>query len=688
MKRLTTCLIVVLCVSLLTAASAGKQKKLSERFKKWLDEEVVYIITDLEKDVFFQLETDRERDLFIEAFWKQRDPSPGSPQNEFKEEHYRRINYTNHFFGRTTPKAGWKTDRGEIYIILGEPNDITRFEGKSQIYNTEVWFYQDMTKYGLPPGFNLVFFQQGGSGEYRLYSPLRDGPQALLTSYFGDTVDYMAAYKELRDFEPQLAEVSLSLIPGESSLAMGRPSLSSDLLIQRVYTTPAREIKERYAQKFLDFKDTVEVEYSTNYIDNDSVIKITKDPSGIYFVHYAIEPARLSVNQFEDKYYTTLKLNGTITDPKGEVIFQFEKDISMEFDQERIVEVNRRPLSIRDMFPLIPGTYKMSLLVKNTVSKEFTSLERDLLIPGEQESLQMTSFLMGYDVNVRPPEQNKLRPFQIGTNQIYFQANRTFLTTDSLVLAFQIHGLTQEQKNGAVLRYLFLKDGEPFKEMEKAVGSYGSLPNFIERFSLQEFSPAHYNIELSLLLDGREILQEADEFDVTYQAAIARPWIYSKLIPGTDNPIYAYMMGTQLFNSGKIEQARICMEDAYRKNPDSPEFVLNLARIYMTLEDFKQAETILEPLFDNPEPPAYEVHFLLGKAYQNLGRMDKAIEKFDQTIERYGVNSNLLNSVGECYFQLGRLEEALVVWEKSLEINPEQPDLQKSIAAIKEKNND
>jgi len=687
-KRIATCLLLVSIVFLFVLEAAEKKKDLPDRYKKWLEEEVVYIITSMEKDVFLRLETDRERDLFMEAFWKQRDPSPGSPQNEFKEEHYRRINYVNHFFGRTTPKPGWKTDRGEIYIILGEPNDITRFEGKSQIYNTEVWFYQDMTKHGLPAGFNLVFYQQGGSGEYRLYSPLKDGPQALLTSYFGDTVDYTAAYKELRDLEPQLADVSLSLIPGEGSLAMGRPSLSSDILIQQVYTTPAREIKEKYAQKFLEFKDTVEVEYSTNYIDNDAVVKIMKDPSGTYFVHYDIEPERLSVNQFENKYYTVIKLNGTVADPAGETIFQFEKDFPMEFDEERMKEISNRPLSIRDMFPLIPGTFKLSILVKNTVSKEFTSIERDILIPGEQEGLQMTSFLMGYDTNKKPSAENKLRPFQIGMNQVFFQANRTFLATDNLFLVFQIHGMTLEQRNKAVLKYAFLKDGEPFKTEERAVQDYGEIPNFVEQFSLQGYAPAHYRVELLLLFEGREILRETDEFDVTHQTAIARPWIYSKVMPGTDNPVYAYMIGTQLFNSGKIGQARTYLEEACRKNPDSTEFALNLARLYMIMKDFKLAEDILQPFFGKAEPPKYEVFFILGKAYQSSGRLDKAIETFDKAIDHFGVNTNLLNAVGECYFQLGKYEEALAVWEKSLEIDPNQPELQKSMEAIKEKKDD
>ncbi len=100
----------------LCAPLPGQAKKLvglPGGARTWLDEEVVYIITPKERDVFLKLGTDKERDIFIEAFWKQRDPTPGTPKNEFREEHYRRISYANRMYGRGTPLPGWKTDRGQ-----------------------------------------------------------------------------------------------------------------------------------------------------------------------------------------------------------------------------------------------------------------------------------------------------------------------------------------------------------------------------------------------------------------------------------------------------------------------------------------------------------------------------------------------------------------------------------------------
>src|ERR1700730_3922740 len=99
-----------------------RQKELDTPYKKWLQEEVPYIISDEERAAFLQLQTNEEREQFIEAFWQRRDPTPDTVENEFKEEHYRRIAYTNERFASGIP--GWRTDRGRIYIIWGKPDEI------------------------------------------------------------------------------------------------------------------------------------------------------------------------------------------------------------------------------------------------------------------------------------------------------------------------------------------------------------------------------------------------------------------------------------------------------------------------------------------------------------------------------------------------------------------------------------
>lgn len=682
-------LFIVILITAVTLSLFGHQKKkpteLPEVYDTWLNEEVVYIITPKEKEVFLQLQTNRERDVFIEAFWNQRDKIFNKPEGESKKEHYRRVAHANRFFGRGIPKPGWRTDRGRTYIILGEPTDIQKFEGKTQTYPTEIWFYQGKSDLGLPPGFNLIFYQENFIGEYRLYSPAKDGPQALLTSYYGDPMDYLEAYEQLREFEPDLAKVSLSLIPGEGNVYAGRPSLSSDLLIQKVETVPAKQMRDRYAQKFLEYKDIVEVEYSTNYIDSLSSIKVIKDPSGLYFVHYAIEPDRLSVDSYDNKYFTTLKVNGTVSNLDNKIIYQFGKDFSINFDEERLKSISRQPLSLRDMFPLIPGSYKISILVKNEASKEFTSLERTLLIPGEEDGLQMTSLILGYTLKKNEKQQAGLKPFQIGDNQIYIHANGIFTKQDSLVTAFQIHGMDAAIREKGEIKYTFLKDEEEFRTVRRKIPEYADLPNILEQFPLRDYPPSHYRIQVSLLVEGKEVLTAREDFAVTFAEAVVRPWIYSKVLAEIQDPIYEFIIGTQLYNSGKIAEAQDHLEKAFHKNPSSVDFALNLARAYLTLAEYKKIEPVLLPFSNQPEPPVYELLFILGKSYQLSGELNKALATFDKALSQYGLNTNLLNSIGQCYFLLGIPDEALAAWEKSLEINPEQPEIQKNVKVLKQK---
>ncbi|MCP2597497.1 GWxTD domain-containing protein, partial [Candidatus Aminicenantes bacterium AC-335-G13] len=512
-------------------------EELPLKYKKWLEEEVVYIITPTEKEVFLQLNTNRERELFIRAFWKQRDPTPGTPKNEFKEEHYRRLNYANSHFGREASKPGWKTDRGRIYIILGEPQDIERIIGENGIYNTEIWFYQGLTKYGLPPAFYLIFFQKFGVGEYVLYSPINDGPQALLSFYIGDYSNYISAYKALKRINPKLAKISLSLIPGESSRFLF-PSLSSDLLIQNILSLPQREFKDIYAKKFLMYKDVVEVEYSINYIESNYSLKILKDPSGINFVHYVVEIPKFSVQKYKDKYSTYLKINGNISNLKGKTVYQFERSFTVELNEFELKKISYSPFNLYDMFPLLPGNYKISIIIKNASSNEFTSLEEHIIIP-DDKSLYMTPLILGYKKEFIPQKSKKLKPFKIGDYQIYHQPTKIFQSKDRLIVAFQILNADSDTYENGIIKIVFFKDDKQFLIFTKKINEYSDeLINFIKEFSLSSFSPAHYKIKVSLFKKDKEILSEWDEFEITPAPFMPRPWVYHRTLLPPENPIY------------------------------------------------------------------------------------------------------------------------------------------------------
>lgn len=665
--------------------AAAQKARLPAAYQKWLDEEVCYIIRPLERDVFLKLQTDRERNLFIEAFWKQRDPTPRTPENEFKTEHYRRINYANRTFSRSVPLPGWKTDRGRIYIILGEPRDIQRYDDLGNINPAEVWFYQDKAQLGLPGGFHLVFFREGGVGDFRLYSPSRDGPQALIAAYSGDRTNYEKAYQTLLEMEPNLANVSLSFIPGESDSGTGRPSLASDLLIQKIENSPQTQVRDQYAEKFLQYKDVIDVEYSTNYVDSESLIKLVKDPAGIYFVHYTVEPKRISVDAYEKTYTLILKLNGTVTTLDGKMIHQFEKPVALKMDEAKLQMANAQPLNVQDMFPLIPGTYKLSILLKNEFSKEFTSFERTLVVPGESPALQMTSPILGFMAVRIEAAKKALKPFQVGPYQMFCQPGHHFTRRDTLSVAFQVTGLSSEQRKSAVLQYAFSKNGQPAGERSRSLAEYPEFPVIYEAFPLADFAPAYYELKVGVLLGGRELVAGKELFDVYSQPAISRPWYYAKLMPEASDPLYAQILGLQSLNAGRLAEAKTLLENAYGLKPESPDTALALARVYGNLGETGRVPAVLAAFLESPEAPNYEIFWLTGLAQQKLGEYAKALSIYDRAVAHFGVNAGLLNAIGECLVRLNRPKEALSAWERSLAIDANQPEIRKKAEALRDK---
>lgn len=547
--------ILAMLVVLVSLPAMGQSDKLPSPYRVWLDEDVPYIITPLEREVFLKLQTNRERDLFIEAFWKHREPAADGNGTSYKTEHYKRIATANRTYGRTSTLPGWKTDRGRIYILLGEPQTVQKFETRSDVVPTEVWFYQNKEGLGLPTGFYVVFFQEHGSGDYKLYSPSQNGPQALMTRYFGNAVDYGRAYQALNEISPDLAAVSMSLIPGEMVPAAGRPALSSDLLLQKIETSPRRQVEEAYARKFLEYKDAVDVEYSANYLASDSTIKLLRDPGGLTFVHYAVEPARLSVEKTGDKYSTVLKINGAVTAPGGARIYQFEKTASVALTEAQVRNAGRLKFDFQDMFPLIAGTYKISVLIKNEASKEFMSIEENLLVPADASGLmQMTAPILAYKT-ARAEDATRLKPFRLGGTQLYVQPNRTFARAETLGVGFQVFGVPPGRNGGAKIRYVFRRDQRIVLSRERGVSDYAALPDILEEFPLTDFIPAHYTLEVTGVVDGRDAVTAKDEFDVSQEGVLPRPWFYSKLMPPGSDPYYGPIVGGQLFRAGRLAEA-------------------------------------------------------------------------------------------------------------------------------------
>ena len=669
---------------------SGQKKselKLPEQYRLWLEEEVVYIITPRERDVFRKLETDKERDIFVEAFWKHRDPTLGTPQNEFKDEHYQRIKYANEYFGRGSPRPGWMTDQGRIHIILGPPRNIEDHSSINGVYPVQIWSYDGDPNYGLPIGFNIIFFKKRGMGEYVLYSPVDDGPDSLIadwgTNLTADVMDEQAAYRELAKLAPNLAYQTLSLIPGERPMS-GTVSLASTRLLGSVFSYPQKKVEDTYAEALLKYKDVIEVDYSANYIASDSSLYVIKDEIGHFMVHYSIEPKKISVDSYGDKYSTNYELDGRISDTNGNTIFQYMKEFPLSFSGPELQDLGAKSLAIQDLFPLVPGTYKFDLLLKNTVSKEFTTFEGTVKIPEDSALPAITPLVLGYRLEKSASPAAEFIPFRVKEGQLLTPARKTFTQKENLIVFFQVLGLPPELRSAGQLRYAVLRKEAPFLSQIKKISEYQNAPDFLEVFPLQEFPPDYYKIKVSVLDSrGAEVLAQDEDFEITAAPSIGRPLVVSKVMPASGAEEYDYEQGLQLLNLKRNKDALLLLEKAYAKNPSQLKYALGLSQCLFIEGQYQRVKDILSPL--RGEKATDLVLYFLGKSAHSLGQLDAAIADYSEYLSRFGLNLEILNLLGTAHYQKGNFAEALRAWKRSLEINPGQENIKKLVQSIEEK---
>ncbi len=670
-------------LGILPAGQVAGPGRLSDRYRQWLDEEVVHIITPKERDVFLQLGSDKERNIFIEAFWIQRDPTPGTPRNEYKEEHYSRLQYANKTFGRGSPLPGGRTDRGRIYIILGPPKNIEQYDNVNNVYPAEIWFYQEDEASGLPPAFNVIFFKRNGIGDYVLYSPASDGPRSLIATAMGDYRDNQA-YQELRTLEPNLARQTLSLIPNENR-PVGSLSLASEMLLANIFAWPQKKVEDAYAEALLRYKDLVEVEYTANYIGSSAFLYVARSGDGPFLVHYSVEPSRLTLASYEGRNSANFELNGRVMDKQGRTIYQFEKTYPVDLDDGALREVRATSLEFQDIFPCVPGRYGFDLLLKNTVSKEFSSFAAEIDIPEARSGPAMGNLFLGYAAETAPAGADEAVPFRVAGRQLLGDGRRTFLVSDTLVIVFQAFGLPPEWKAGGTIRYVYLKDGAPVLTQTRTLAEAGSAETFFLDQTLAGFKPGYYDLKVSLLdPSGTERAVRTGAFDVGMAGSLQRPRIMSKVLAAGYAQEWDYALGTQWMNLGKLAEAGGALARAFKANPQNEKYAVGYAQFLFQSGMYEKTRDVLQPLAGR-ENALPDVLSWLGRAYHGLGRYREAISVYQDYLNRVGTNVEILNFIGTCHFQLGEKDEALAAWKKSLSISPGQDKLKVLVDSLEKK---
>jgi GWxTD domain-containing protein len=252
---------------------------LTKEWTAWLDE-VGPIMTKPELSVFKSLQTEEDRRRFQEMFWKARDATPGTAQNEYRMEYYLRRGYAEAHYD------GARTDRGRIYLLLGKPAEVQNFSGSEKVVDCELWLFQNEGRRGLPPMLYLLFYRKDNLGDYVLFYPgLNSNLEILSTSYMRGSVRPAQAYRIISSSFPELAKATLSVIPEEANAAFAGTPNSSANVIGQIYALPEKEAYRGYLRNFTAVEGTVDVSYSAKEVAAKAAFWLT-ELDGIRFLNY------------------------------------------------------------------------------------------------------------------------------------------------------------------------------------------------------------------------------------------------------------------------------------------------------------------------------------------------------------------------------------------------------------------
>ena len=671
----------------LAAAQKVAEKDLAPRYQDWLHL-VGYHIQPIEKDVFLQLRNDRDRDAFVETFWKQRDPTPGTPENEYQDELVKRFKYVNEFFSRGTTRPGWQTDMGRYYMILGPPQSIERFDATLGLVPAQAWSYYGDARKELPPQFVLVFFQRGGVGEYKLYDPVSDGPSRLLQNQrdIGDPFDYEALYEKVYDISPTLAEYSLTRIPGDYGMAFG-PSPRNALLLASIIESPKKDVNPSYASHFLNLLGVVSTEYLTNYVDATAVTALVRDPAtGLRFLSFSMVPAAVNVDAYvpKDQFYCNFRVDISLRVGES-IIFQYGREFPLYFPQSDWERVRASGLAIEESFPVLEGRYRLNVLLTNTVGKQFSVLEQDIEVPADPPGPSINGPFLGYKFETYPRDVHI--PFKVNDRKLVTDPKMTFARTDTVAVLFNLVNVTEDLFRGGSARISVrgLREASPVRKdytLRLDATPYAKVLSFPQTVPAADLDPDYYDLVVELIgADGRTIDTKKASFVVSPAPAVGHPIANAKGVALANQFLYRYMLAQQAEKTGRPDAARALYEQAYQLNPEYKEGVIMYAGFLNKTGDFGAALEIARKL-EADEQRKFTYHVLRGQALMGQEKYEEAVSEFVSANKLYNSDIQVLNGLGRCYFRLGRKAEALEALKASLSLDPKQDAVKKLIDEI------
>ncbi len=445
--------------------SSQKEKEpLSEWSKQWLEEVVPYIITKKEREFFISLPTEADRGKFIETFWKNRDPNPQTPENEFKIDYYKRIALANKFFGYSGIQ-GWRTDRGKIFILLGPPSEIQRDMSPTQTaYSAfhgpkEVWNYWGLPNPNLPYNMEFVFVDKFGSGNYVLENSLR------LTDMGSSPFDINSMHYYFDDME-YLSE------------AMRNPFDNLDKL-RGIITTQVTY-------------DRIPIQFDLFFLKGDAertYVPLTLE----------VPYASLTHKEIGEGFHFSLTAMVDASNKLGQIVFERSKDFAFTHMPSEIGAAENKTFQMQTSLSLEPDTYKIHLLVLDNLSGAVGTVHQEFKVPDfNTEELNMS------DIFLWSEEKAQKRESDIKKEKISADRKRTFSSDEELTVFFEVYNLSldpETEVNRFTSEYLVYEGdrlltrvpvprAEPTSDKDCRVQS---------SFRLKNFKPGEYTLQVHVV---------------------------------------------------------------------------------------------------------------------------------------------------------------------------------------------
>jgi GWxTD domain-containing protein len=481
-------------------------KELDTPYKQWLNEDVVYIIAPEERTAFLQLSTNEEREQFIEQFWLRRSSNPDLPDNDFKEEHYRRIAYANEHFASGVP--GWRTDRGRMYIMWGPADEVESHPtggsydrpmdeggGSTTTYPWETWRYRYME--GIGENVIWEFVDPSGSGEYHL--TMDPGEKDALLHVPGAGLSLM----ESMGMASKADRFTRSDGMTTPTTLGGTPSSMNEFnrleQYSKAFRPPAVKYKDLEAIVTARIvRDQVHFTWRTDYM------KVTND-TVLVPVTVQIPNSQLSFENKEGVHSATLNVFGRVSSLTGRVVQTFEDPVSRDFPDSLFQQSVKLQSIYQKAIPLRPGLYRLDIVIKDVKSGNVGVVNTRLQVPRfEDDKLETSSLIVadGAKLEHVPSKQIGSGQFVLGSTKVVPRLDGEFNGNEKLGIYMQVYNLKPDEKtHKSTSSFVYtVKKGDQqvmqFKETGESMKQTGEQVTIERLLPLGTLTPGKYSLEV------------------------------------------------------------------------------------------------------------------------------------------------------------------------------------------------